>query len=68
MGVIYKEVELKMDYILIVYIEDPKEVFSVDYIYIEKDTKVKETTITDIIITGHFIRSDIIFVINLDTN
>ena len=30
---------------LIIYIEDPKEAFSIDYIYIEEDTVVKETTI-----------------------
>ena len=46
---------------LIVYIEDPKKVFSVDYIYIKKDTKVEETTITDIITTSHPIRSDAIY-------
>ena len=52
---------------LIIYIEDPKEVFSVDYIYI-KDTKVKETTIADIITTGHPIKSNAISVINLDAS
>ena len=44
--------------------EDPEEAFSIDYVYIKKDTKVKETTIADIIITGYPIKSDIIFTIN----
>ena len=52
---------------LIIYIEDPKEALGVDYVYIE-DTKVEETTIADIIITGHPIRSNIISIIKLDTN
>ena len=51
---------------LIVYIEDPKEAFSVDYIYIEEDTKVEETTIADIITTTHLVKSNATFVINLD--
>ena len=34
---------------LIIYIEDPKKASSVDYIYIEEDIKIKETTIIDII-------------------
>ena len=37
---------------LIIYIEDPKEAFSVDYIYIE-NTKAEETTIVDIITINH---------------
>jgi len=52
---------------LIIYIEDPKEAPSVDYVYIE-DTKVEETTIADIITTGHPIRSNTISIINLDTS
>ena len=52
---------------LIIYIEDPKEAFSVDYIYIE-DTEVEETTIVDIITTGYLIRSNTISVINLDAS
>ena len=52
---------------LIIYIKDPKEAFSVDYIYI-KNTKVKETTKADIITTGYPIRSNIISIINLNTN
>ena len=52
---------------LIIYIKDPKEAPSVDYAYI-KDTKVEETTVADIITTSYFIRSNTIFIINLDTN
>ena len=53
---------------LIVYIEDPKKVFSVDYIYIKKDIKVKKTTKEDIITTSHFIKSNTTSIINLDTS
>ena len=52
---------------LIIYIEDPEEAPSVDYIYIEEDTEVKETTIADIITTTYPIKSDITSAINLDT-
>ena len=52
---------------LIIYIEDPKEAFSVDYAYME-DTKVKETTMADIITTGHPVRNNVTFVINLDAS
>ena len=52
----------------IIYIEDPKEVFGVDHIYIEEDTKVKETTIVDIITTTHPIGSNIISIINLNAS
>ena len=52
---------------LIVYIEDPKEAFSVDYIYI-KDTKVKEITRIDIVITSYPIRNNTMSAINLDVN
>ena len=51
---------------LIIYIEDSKEALSVDYMYIEEDTIVEETTIVDIITTSHPIRSNTISVINLD--
>ena len=51
---------------LIVRIEDPKEAPGVDYIYVEEDTKVEETTIADIATTGYPVRSDVIFIINLD--
>ena len=52
---------------LIIHIEDPKEAFSVNYAHIE-DTKVKETTIADIITTSHPVRSNAISVINLNTS
>ena len=53
---------------LIIRIEDPKEASSVDYVYIEEDTKVEETTVADIITTTYPVRSDTIFIINLDTS
>ena len=52
---------------LIIYIKNPKEAFSVNYAHIE-DTKVKETTIADIITTSHPVRSNAISVINLNTS
>ena len=52
---------------LTIYIEDPKEVFGVDYAHIE-DTKAEETTIADIITTSHPVGSNAISVINLDTS
>ena len=52
---------------MIIYIEDPKEAFGVDYAHIE-NTKVEKTTIVDIVITGHPIGSNAISVINLDTS
>ena len=52
---------------LIIYIEDPKEAFNIDYIYIEI-TKAEETTVVDITITSYPIRSNTISVINLDTS
>jgi hypothetical protein len=48
---------------LIVYIKDLKKAFSVNYIHIKK-----ETTIVDIITTTYPIKSDIIFIINLNTS
>ena len=48
--------------------ENPKEASSVDYIHIEEDTVVEETTIVDTATTGHSIRGNAISVINLDTN
>jgi phage terminase large subunit GpA-like protein len=53
---------------LIIYIEDSEETFSINHIYIKKDTKVEETTVIDIITTTYPIRSDVIFIINLDTS
>ena len=51
---------------LIVCIEDPKEAFSVNHVYVE-DTEAEGTAIVDIITTGHPIGSNTISVINLDT-
>ena len=53
---------------LIIYIKNPKEAFSVNHVYIEKDTKVEETTIVDIATTSHPIRSNAISIINLDAS
>ena len=50
---------------LIIYIKDPKEAFSVDYVHI-KDTKAEGTTIADIITTSHPVGSNITSIINLD--
>ena len=52
---------------LTIYIEDPKEAFSINYAYVE-DTKAEETTIVNIITTGHPIKSNTISVINLDAS
>ena len=53
---------------LIVRMEDPEEAPGVDYVYIEEDTKVEETTIADIVTTGHPIRSNTTSIINRDTS
>ena len=53
---------------LIVYMEDPEEAFSVNHVYIKEDTKIKETTVVDITTTTHPIGSNVISIINLDTN
>ena len=50
---------------LTIYMEDLKEVFSIDCAHIE-NTEVEETIIVDIITTNHPIRSNAIFIINLD--
>ena len=52
---------------LIICIKDPEEAFSINYVHI-KDTEVEETTIADIIITTHSIKSNIMSIINLDAN
>ena len=52
---------------LTVYIEDPEEVFSIDYAHIE-DTKAEEITIADIITISHPIRSNTTSVINLEAS
>ena len=49
---------------LIIYIKDFKKAFSVDHVYIKKDTKVEKTAIADIITTSYFIKSDTISIIN----
>ena len=52
---------------LIIYIEDPKETFSINHAHIE-DTEVEETIIVDIITTSHPVRNNTTSVINLDTS
>ena len=49
---------------LIVYIEDPKEALSIDYIYMEKDTKAKKTIKADIKTISCLIRSNTVSIIN----
>ena len=53
---------------LIIYIKDPEEVFGVNHIYIEEDTKIKKTTVADIVTTTYPIKSNAISVINLDAS
>ena len=48
--------------------EDPKEAPSVDYVYIEEDTKVEETTRADIATTTYPVGSNAISVISLDAS
>jgi ribosomal protein L7Ae-like RNA K-turn-binding protein len=48
---------------LIILIEDSKEAFSINHVHIKE-----ETTIADIATTTYSIRSDVIFIINLDTS
>ena len=52
---------------LIIYIKDPKEASGINHTYI-KDTKAEETTIVDIITTSYPIKSNVTFIINLNTN
>ena len=52
---------------LIIYIKDLKEAPNINHAHI-KNTKVKETTIADIVTTGHLIRNNTIFIINLDAS
>ena len=52
---------------LIIYMEDPKEAFSINHAHI-KNTKAEETTIADIITTSHPVGSNTISVINLDAS
>ena len=51
---------------LIIYIEDSEEAPGIDHVYIEKDTKIEETTMADIATTTHPVGSNAISVINLD--
>ena len=53
---------------LTVCIKDPEEAPSINYAYIEEDTKVEETTVADTITTTYPVRSDTIFIINLNTS
>ena len=52
---------------LIIHIEDPKEVLSMNYTHIE-DTKAEETTIVNIATTSHPIGSNATSIINLDAS
>ena len=52
---------------LIIYIEDHKEVPSINHVYIE-DIKAKETIVVNIVTISHPIRSNAISVINLDAS
>ena len=52
---------------LIIYIEDPKEVSSVDHAHIE-NTEAEETTIADIVITNHPVGSNATSIISLDAS
>ena len=53
---------------LIIRIEDPKEALNINHVYIEKDTKLEETTIADIATTSHPIKSNTISAINRDAS
>ena len=48
--------------------EDPEEAPSVDYVYVEEDTKVEETTVADIVTTTHPVGSNAISIISLDAS
>ena len=51
----------------IVCMEDPEEALGVDYAHME-NTKAEETTVVDIITTGHPVGSNATSVINLDAS
>ena len=53
---------------LIIYIEDPEEVFGIDHVHVKEDTKIEKTTIVDIATTTHSVRSNTISIINLDAS
>ena len=48
--------------------EDPEEAPSVDYVHVEEDTKVEETTVADTATTTHPVRSDTTSIINLNAS
>ena len=52
---------------LIIYIEDLEEASSIDHAHIE-DTEAEETTMADIVTTGHSIGNNATSIINLDTS
>ena len=52
---------------LIIYIEDPEKTPNINHTYIE-DTEAEETTIVDILTTGHPVRSNTTSVMNLNTS
>ena len=52
---------------LIIYMEDPKEAFNINYTHI-KNTEVEEITVVDIITTNYPVRSNTISIINLDVS
>ena len=53
---------------LIICMEDPKEAPSIDYVYIEEDTKIEKTTMVDIVTTTHSVGSNAISIIILDAS
>ena len=50
---------------LTICMEDPEEAFSINRAHME-DIKVEETTMADIVTTSHPVRSNAIFIINLN--
>ena len=52
---------------LIIYMEDPKEAFNINYTHI-KNTEGEEITVVDIITTNYPVRSNTISIINLDVS
>jgi hypothetical protein len=52
----------------IVRIEDPEEAPGVDYVYIEEDTEVEETTVADIATTTYPVGSNTISITSLDAS
>ena len=52
---------------LTIRIKDPEEAPSINHAHVE-DTEVEETTIVDIVTTGHPVKSNAISAINLDAS